>query len=167
MADFCQVFTDDMTSLYMLAYLLTLNGQKAEQCFVSGLDDSNKGNPVFKEWAHSWARRTIIQNAIQLVQPQPSPERASSDITFKDQVSANRERPFWGERTELLAILELPAFERFVFVMSVLQRYSDGACASLLGCTPRDVVAARTRASRTFGNMSGAPPQTAQANAGS
>jgi DNA-directed RNA polymerase specialized sigma24 family protein len=43
-------------------------------------------------------------------------------------------------------LLSLRDFDRFVFVMSVLERYSEHECALLLGCTPPDVREARTRA---------------------
>jgi hypothetical protein len=165
-ADFCRIFQEDMTGLYLFAYLLTANGQKAELCFVSGLDDSTKGNPVFKNWAHAWARRTVVQNAVRLINPQPVEEAAGSNRISEDAVSANRsERMLWTERTEILAILELPAFERFVFVMSVLHRYSDQECSILLGCTPREVIAARSQAMRTLGNSSGASLQEVHAKA--
>ena len=49
-----------MNRLYLLAFLLTADHTTAEKCFVWGLEDSKKGNLVFKEWAQSWARRTII-----------------------------------------------------------------------------------------------------------
>jgi hypothetical protein len=46
----------------------------------------------------------------------------------------------------MAAIIKLPAFERFVFVMSVLEHYTDQECSLLLGCTRADVTAARSRA---------------------
>src|ERR1700752_4953695 len=69
--DFCRIFDENMNSLYLLAFLLTADHGKAEQCFVSGLEDAVEGNPVFRGWAHSWARRTIIQNAVRLISPRP------------------------------------------------------------------------------------------------
>jgi hypothetical protein len=60
-ADFCLIFTKDMDSLCLLSFLLTGEHSLAEKCFVHGLEDSQKGNPVFNEWALSWARRTIVQ----------------------------------------------------------------------------------------------------------
>src|ERR1700729_237503 len=72
--DFRQVFDEDMNRLYLLSYLLTADREKAEQCFVSGLDDAIEGNPVFKEWARSWARRVIIANAVSTINPQPMKE---------------------------------------------------------------------------------------------
>jgi len=49
-------------------------------------------------------------------------------------------------RSEVRAILELAPFERFVFVMSVLERYSDHDCSILLGCPRRDITTTRARA---------------------
>jgi DNA-directed RNA polymerase specialized sigma24 family protein len=43
-------------------------------------------------------------------------------------------------------ITQLPAFERFVFVMAVLERYSIQECALLLDCSTREVASARIRA---------------------
>jgi DNA-directed RNA polymerase specialized sigma24 family protein len=155
-ADFCRVFAEDMTGLYLLAYLLTANGQLAEQCFVSGLEDSSKGHHVFKEWALSWARRTIIQSAIQAIRPRPPEENDRSNRVFSNLASTIRhEQTLWREPTNLTPILELPSFERFVFVMSILQRYSDQDCSILLGCTPREVIAARTRALASLGKVHG------------
>jgi hypothetical protein len=50
------------------------------------------------------------------------------------------------EQVEIAAVLALEPFERFVYVVTVLERYSDQDCALLLGCARRDAVAARTRA---------------------
>ena len=139
-ADFCRVFMKDMNRLYRLALLLTADQAVAEKCFVSGLDTSAKGSPVFKEWAESWARRAIIQNAVQMILPRTS-EGSSSHRNVDDA----------AEPAEIAAILELPAFERFVFVMSVLEHYSDQQCSLLLSCTRGDVDSARTRALERLG----------------
>src|ERR1700719_907468 len=78
-ADFHQIFDEDMNGLYLLSFLLTADREKAEQCFVSGLEDAAGGNPVFKEWARSWARRAIILNAVRSINPRPEgSERPSS-----------------------------------------------------------------------------------------
>ena len=69
--DFRRIFDENMNSLYLLAFLLTADHGWAEQCFVSGLEDAVEGNPVFREWAPSWARRAIIQNAVRLITPRP------------------------------------------------------------------------------------------------
>src|SRR5579863_8500126 len=97
------------------------------------------GNQVFKEWAESWARRAIIQNAIQMI----GPEKAADD-THSTLVPDTSGAP--AQRAEIAGIVGLPAFERFAFVMSVLERYSDQECSLLLGCARGDVAEARTRA---------------------
>jgi DNA-directed RNA polymerase specialized sigma24 family protein len=137
--DFCRIFSEETTALYRLSFLLTADPQKAEQCFASGLDDSVKGNPVFKEWARSWARRTIIQNAVRLINPRPIEEYARPNLNRSGE-------SLRSEPAGVAGVLELAPFERFVFVMSVLERYSDQECSLLLSCSPRDVIAARSRA---------------------
>jgi len=143
--DFCRIFHEEIDGLYMLSFLLTAKRDKAEQCFVSGLEDSLKGNRVFKEWARSWARRAIIQNAVRVINPRPMDKNAplSFDSTGKTLVA---------EQVEIAAILELAPFERFVFVISVLEHYSEHECSVLLGCSRRDVIAARIRALQQIGS---------------
>jgi DNA-directed RNA polymerase specialized sigma24 family protein len=147
--DFRQIFDEDMNSLYLLSFLLTADREQAEQCFVSGLEDAAEGNPVFKEWARSWARRVIIVNAVRVINPRPMKENGRSSSAMD---SSNGKTPP-GEQLEIAAVLALEPFERFVFVMTVLERYSDQDCSLLLGCARRDVVAARTRALQQIGSV--------------
>jgi len=66
---FCQVFQKDLSSLYQLALLLTGDYRDAESILVAGFEECAGGNPVFKKWARSWARRIIITKAIRLIAP--------------------------------------------------------------------------------------------------
>ena len=145
-SEFCRIFEKDMNRLYLLSLLLTGDRTIAEQCFVGGLHTAENGSPVFKEWAESWARRMIIQNAIRLIRPWKT--------AGVPHATAN---PSYGnaliERAEIAAIVDLPVFERFACVMSVLEHYSDQECSLLLGCTRYDVVAARTRALKRLGTF--------------
>src|SRR5882672_8406520 len=68
-SDFCRIFAEDMDGLYSLSLLLTADTELAEKVFVSGLHDCSAGNPVFKEWAQSWARRVIAKNAVRMIGP--------------------------------------------------------------------------------------------------
>ena len=139
--DFCRLFADNVDSLYQLAFLLTGDHDTAEQCFVTGVEDSVHGNNVFKEWAHSWAKRTIIQLAIRALQPKPFDPYSIEDTAAH---SVPKSVP---DRHDVIGrLLSLGDFDRFVFVMSVLERYSEHECALLLGCTPPNVREARTRA---------------------
>jgi len=146
--DFRRIFDEEMNSLYLLSFLLTANCEKAEQCFVSGLEDAVEGNPIFKEWARSWARRVITVNAARVINPRPTEENSRSS---SGSVSRNGKTPP-VEQVQIAAVLGLEPFERFVYVMTVLERYSDQDCSLLLGCARRDVVAARTRAFEQIGS---------------
>jgi len=150
-ADFCRIFASDMNGLYLLSFLLTGDHTMAEQCFVDGLEDSTRGNAVFREWARSWARRKIIENAIRMVRPN------SSDALHNGHVHG------LSKWTEVEAVITLPAFERFVFVISVLEGYSAKDCSLLLGCTRADVIVARTRALRNVGISAELRQKTLQA----
>jgi DNA-directed RNA polymerase specialized sigma24 family protein len=152
--DFCRIFNDDMDRLYLLSLLLTGDADLAEKCFVRGLQDSQRSNSVFKDWAHSWARRTIISNAIRLAKPRPTAK--SSEVVSESALPNVGKLP-----GEFVGVLMLPPFERFVFVMSVLERYSDRDCRLLLECSSSDVVHARTRALQKLGRFSVQQEKTA------
>jgi len=168
-ADFCRIFAEDMENLYFLALVLTADPDRAEQCFVSGLDDCATGNQVFGEWARSWARRVVIKNAIRMIAPRSEADR------FVNGSAAKQINPFTVERAqsvraEISAVLGLADFERFAFVMSVLEGYSDQDCALLLGCTRETLMGARLSALQQLGRdtkTSNLREEDANANRGS
>jgi hypothetical protein len=137
--DFQQIFTEDMVGLHRLAFLLTADQAKAEQCFVGGLDESIHGNPVFKQWARAWSKRAIIQNAIKMIAPVP-PRPGMVQATSAD-LSQNETLD-----TTAAKVATWVPFERFVFVMAVLEGYSLRECSTLLACPVQDVVAAKSAA---------------------
>jgi DNA-directed RNA polymerase specialized sigma24 family protein len=150
--DFCAVFKAHADDLYQLAFLLTADHEKAEKSFVAGLEDSVTENHVFKEWAHSWAKRAILRNAIRELKPRPS---ASSSLrTHAPHISPVPNDP--GEHFDASAILALESFERFAFVVTVLEQYSEHECALLLGCAPWEIREARTRALEQLAKSRGA-----------
>ena len=127
-----------MRGLYLLSLVLTADSEEAERCFVAGLDDCIKGNPVFKGWAYAWSRRAIIMNAIRIV--------FSRSVNVEP--STPTRHPEWKFVAEspLAAVTLLEPLERFVFVMTLLEGYSEHECAVFLNRSRSDVVAARTRA---------------------
>jgi DNA-directed RNA polymerase specialized sigma24 family protein len=137
--DFRRVFNENMNGLYQLSLVLTGDHEKAEQCFTAGFDDAVNAHRVFKDWAYSWAKRAIIRNAIRILQPHP--DAAGSSIPAIKQ-----------ERSAIHNLLALRDFERFVFVMSVLEGYSERECAVLLECSLQEIGAARIRAMKQLGS---------------
>jgi hypothetical protein len=141
--DFVRIFDEDLNGLYQLSFLLTGDHEKGERCFVAGIEDCAEENRVFMEWARGWAKRVIVKNAIREMNLQPSHFTSSALPTVFShypQPSGPIEH-FHGD-----AVLRLADFERFVFVLSVLEHYREYECALLLGCSPSEVREARVRA---------------------
>jgi hypothetical protein len=148
-ANFFEIYNEEMHSLLLLSILLTADREKAEQCFVGGLEECLHGIDVFMEWARLWARRAIIKHAIKLVKPVPEqPKRQSLTSVQWNSTSTNHN--FIG------AIFALGTFERFVFVVSLLERQSDEDCAALLSCKRRDVESARAQALKKLSDINSA-----------
>jgi len=91
---------------------------------------------VFMDWARSWTRGAVLKHAIQMIKPAPEHTDRVPFITLRRSANPAEDDPF-------AAILLLDAFERFVFVMSILEEQSDEECAILLSCSRRDVMMAR------------------------
>jgi hypothetical protein len=150
--EFCQVFVEEIDDLYPISFLLTADHDMASQCFVAGVEDCAKGNKrVFREWAGSWVLRTIVTKAIHLLQPHPA--NVVPSIVPRDKNLSGVQ----GEDVALNRVLALAPFERFVFVMSVLEHYSEHDCALLLACSPQDVRRARVGALEQLAAFNHAP----------
>jgi hypothetical protein len=137
--EFCQIFADHMDHWYTLSLLLTADHHKADQCFIAGLEDCLQGSPVLREWAHSWARRTVIKNAIRMISPLRNETKATTE-TYE------LTEPISEGDTPAVAIRKLQPFDRFVYVMSILEKYSDRECSILLDCSVGEIAGARTHA---------------------
>jgi DNA-directed RNA polymerase specialized sigma24 family protein len=138
-ADFCDVFNTDTKPLYLLAFLLTANHKESEQCFFSTAEEAFKEQAVFKEWARSWVKRRLIERAIEIVSPASPRNGQKRDLWGAGQHETQR-------AFDIDTVTRLDPFERFVFVMSILERYSNWDCAVLLGCSISTVAHTRMRA---------------------
>ena len=139
--DFVRTFNEEMHSLYLLSFLLTADHDKAEECLVSAIGECVEGIGVLVDWARSWTRGAVLKHAIQMIMPVPERTDCVSVISLKRSATPAENNPF-------ATILLLDAFERFVFVMSILEGQSDEECANLLRCSRRDVMIAREVALR-------------------
>jgi hypothetical protein len=128
-SDFCQLFQRNAGSLYQLAYVLTGSSKRAEESLVLALDDCFKAK-VFKPWASSWSRLALIERALKF---------AAQDSDGLIEGAENGS-------TELQAVLQLKSFDRFVYVLSVLEKYSVKDCAILLKASKREVMQSKVRA---------------------
>jgi len=131
-----RVFDEEMRNLYLLSFLLTADHDRAEKCLISAIARCGEGIGSVAEWERLWKRRIIFEHAIQMVMPSPDCADNGSFMVLKDPMGA-------AENNLVADVLSLGSFERFVFVMSVLEGVSDEECAILLNCSQRDVMMSR------------------------
>ena len=139
--DLCKVLEQDLKPLYLLAFLLTANHKTAEKCFAATVEQALNESAALKDYVRFHIKRSLIRNAIAILSP---PSSAGNEK--RDCWSGGRHKAVGDD--EIGGVTQLPSPERFVFVMSVLERYSDGECSLLLGCSTRNVAKARIRALR-------------------
>src|ERR1700739_404695 len=137
--DFFRTFNEEMNSLYLLSFLLTADHDKAEQCLVSAMGECGDGIGTPTDLARSWTRGAVLKHAIRMIMPAPEQTDHVSFISLKRSATPVENNPF-------APILLLDTFERFVFVMSILEGQSDEECAIRLRCSRRDVMIARVLA---------------------
>jgi hypothetical protein len=147
MADFVKTFNEEMHSLYLLSFLLTADHDTAERCLISAMGECEEGTGVM-DWPCSSIRRAVLKQAIGIIMPAPEHADIAWFVSLKGPAGSVENKPF-------SPILSLDAFERFVFVMSILEGLSDEECAILLRCARRDVMMARVLALKRQSQMDG------------
>ena len=142
--EFASVFECERVGLQKLALLLTANADAAKLCLIRTFQEGIASSSVSKEWILSWTRRMVIRNAIRLVMG----PRDESFVNMRNDADEGLltivQDDLLGAISESESILDLPVFDRFVFVICVHERYSMYDCALLLGRSPRDINEALT-----------------------
>ena len=153
-SEFCQIFSKNMEALYTLALALTADKATAEQCLFLALEECKKTATVFRQWANSWSRLAVIESAIRLVRP------SANDVAGEAPVVSDEVIEKGGPAAAQVS--KMRTFDRFTFVLTVLDLYSVRDCAILLKCRPQEIKRARQRAMEFFAkaaNYIGAPEQ--------
>ena len=145
--DLQDLFASDMADLFRLAFLLTLDAEKAEQCLIQTMHECMASTSVIKWWLPVWIRNALIQNAIRVVTG--SLARPLRQILQHETVSAIRKAQHSAidASHESPGILQLSDFDRLVYVICVVERYPARDCATFLGRSRREVRDAQNRAS--------------------
>lgn len=140
-AEFADVWLDDITNLYLLSFLLTADKVLAEQCFSDAMMDYVGGSSGFADWANGPGKVAVIRRAYQTIRPVPKRVHSWSFAPGARPLISAAHQPF-------STITSLGAFERFVFVLSVLEGAADDVCAALLACELADIAESRDLANR-------------------
>lgn len=144
--DFCRVLESEIESLYLLAFLLTANHAQAERCLRSVIGEVLEEKRVFKGAVSRWIRRCLIKLAVGSVSAVSDRSTEMADLWWEEQ-------PAKETAAMINAVTKLVPLDRFVFVMSVLERYSVKECSLLLNCTVARVFDARVSAFRQLGSF--------------
>lgn len=143
--DVRRVFVEHVNSLYKLSFLLTGNRDDAERCFMAAVDDTFEGIRVRvpKHAIRSRAKRAIVEQAVRALKPRPHEklERVSVPGNLRDRAYLSS-----GRQAVINRVLSLRVFERFVFVLCLLERQTVEECAQLLNCDVQEVLGGRMRA---------------------
>lgn len=134
--NYADAFVEQMNCLYLLSFLVAADRDAAEKCFTLALDEYVEARGGFMDWAEQEGRRAVLRNAVRIIHPVPKQAYSWSFIDFAPPLISAAHQPF-------AAITSLSAFERFVFVMSVLEGLSEEECAALLDCGAEDVAIGR------------------------
>jgi len=134
-AQYWQVISAEMNMLYVLSFLLTAHKEEAENCLEKALDRFIEGSEDFVEWARTRGRDAVLEHAFLAAKPEPDAARDYMD--FSNSLASSAGHHLFG------AIAGLPAFERFVFVMSTIYGKPDSECARFLGSSRCKVTIAR------------------------
>lgn len=137
-ADFCSIFHQHMDRLYTLAFLLTTDHELSERCFLAAFEDCVDGISIFENWALAWSRRAVVKNALEMARFKSREDSVCPRLATDGYESAGREFA--------QAITGLPQIERFAYVLTVLERYSDRESSVLLDLSIAEVIRARNHA---------------------
>ena len=129
-------FECERVGLHRLAALLTGDSEIAKRCLTLAFGECMLSDSVSKGWVLSWARRTVIRNAIRLLTggqslPTTCAESANGSPAFALEAPSLPEGSEW--------ILDLPECDRLAYVICVVERYSAQDCALLLGKSARGI----------------------------
>ena len=134
--DYANIFIDQMNCLYLLSFLVAADRQAAESCFSKALEEYVEARGGFLEWAKQDGRRAVLRHAVQIIRPASKQAYDWSFYGNARPLASAVHQPF-------AAITSLNTFERFVFVMSVIEGLSQVECAALLNCSIEDVAIGR------------------------
>lgn len=149
--EFVNVFECERVGLQRLAVLLTANREAAKRCLIGAFRECIASSSVSKEWVLRWTRRMVIRNAISLVMGPGGQSIVNTNDDAYNGLIAFLSDDALGAIATPESILDLPEFERFVFIICVLERYSIHDCALLLSKSPREVDEVRHRVGNQVG----------------
>jgi DNA-directed RNA polymerase specialized sigma24 family protein len=139
-------FTTCAAKSYWIALVLTGDDKKASRIVASGIHEIADSGTVFGEWMCAWGIGVVIKACVALRADELRKEEGSGEYWRA------KAAPLSTERLRQ-ALLLLPLFPRFVYVLRVLEGYSLSYIASVLSVDKEACQAALTYSFRAFAQV--------------
>jgi hypothetical protein len=128
-------FTTCAAKSYWIALVLTGDEDTAARIIFSGIHGVGDSGTVFGEWMCAWGIGVVIKACVALRTDELRKEKGSGEYwrakTAEGSTIEWQQTPLSTERVRR-ALLLLPLFPRFVYVLRVLEGYSLSYVASIL-----------------------------------
>ena len=128
-------FTTCAAKSYWIALVLTGDEDTAERIISSGIHGVADSGTVFGEWMCAWGIGVVIKACVALRADELRKEKGSGEYWRAKAAEGStielQQAPLSTERVRR-ALLLLPLFPRFVYVLRVLEGYSLSYVASIL-----------------------------------
>jgi hypothetical protein len=144
-------FTTCAAKSYWIALVLTGDEDTAARIISSGIHGVADSGTVFGEWMCAWGIGVVVKAYVALRTDELRKEEGSGECWRAKRTEGStielQQAPLSTERLRL-ALLLLPLFPRFVFVLRVLEGYSLSYVASILNV---DTEACQAALASSFG----------------
>jgi DNA-directed RNA polymerase specialized sigma24 family protein len=128
-------FSSCAGKLYWVAFVLTGDDKKAREIFLPAVDDMADSHTFFGEWLCKWTIRIVVTSCARHHAKELSAENGSGErwrAKLADHSSVKLQVPSVSKERLQSALLSIPLFPRFAFLLRVLERYSITEMAGIL-----------------------------------
>jgi len=129
-------FSSGAGKLYWIAFVLTGDDKKARDIFLPAVDEMADSHTFFGEWLCKWTIRMVVTSCARHHAKELSEENGSGDrwrSKLVDHSSVKLQVPSVSKQRLQSALLSIPLFPRFAFVLRVFERYPIAEMARTLG----------------------------------
>jgi hypothetical protein len=129
-----EIFEENSSELYSLAFLLTGNADRSVEAFNRALD-VEEDNPGFGEFMASWARKLIIVEALGTIKTELRASKQRVARAADEELAGGavlRRRPYIGREEFEEAVIAIDAFPRCAMLLTIFEGMSIQAASVLL-----------------------------------
>jgi hypothetical protein len=132
--DLAEIFEEQWSELYSLAFLLTANADRSVDAFSRALDREEE-NPVFGNFMSAWARKLIAVEALGTIKTELKVSAQKVARMADDEIASDpkwKRRPYISQEEFEEAVVAIDAFPRCAMLLTIFEGMSIQAAAALL-----------------------------------